>query len=200
MKTMHSPSRIALALAALLAGALALAQPADVFDFVPQGGRTLLAKVIGTGAGAADVNALLAERHTRDEWAAILKSRSQQFPAAARLSDKERQTLADYMAFNLPLAAGRVKPGSPVPTLEKALPMDGRDMTLEKCQGCHIVTVVVTQDRKKEAWLGTMNKPSHIQIRLSPAQREALANYLVLNAAIPIDDVPKELRAGGASY
>jgi hypothetical protein len=45
-----------------------------------------------------------------------------------------------------------------------------------------------------------MTKPSHIMIRLAREQREALANYLVLNAAIPIDDVPQELRAGGASY
>ena len=27
-----------------------------------------------------------------------------------------------------------------------------------------------------------------------------LASYLVLNAAIPIDQVPEELRAGGATY
>jgi hypothetical protein len=45
-----------------------------------------------------------------------------------------------------------------------------------------------------------MNKPSHVEIKLTPQQREALASYLVLNAAIPIDQVPKELRAGGASY
>jgi hypothetical protein len=45
-----------------------------------------------------------------------------------------------------------------------------------------------------------MNKPSHARIKLSPEQREALASYLVLNGGIPIDDVPEELRAGGASY
>jgi hypothetical protein len=45
-----------------------------------------------------------------------------------------------------------------------------------------------------------MHKPSHIQIKLTEAQREALASYLVLNGGISIDDVPKELRAGGASY
>jgi hypothetical protein len=45
-----------------------------------------------------------------------------------------------------------------------------------------------------------MNKPSHVEIKLSPKEREALAGYLVLNAAIPIDLVPEELRAGGASY
>ena len=45
-----------------------------------------------------------------------------------------------------------------------------------------------------------MNKPSHVEIKLTQEQREALASYLVLNAAIPIDLVPEELRAGGATY
>jgi hypothetical protein len=45
-----------------------------------------------------------------------------------------------------------------------------------------------------------MHKPSHIGIKLTEAQREQLASYLVLNAGIPIDQVPEELRAGGASY
>jgi hypothetical protein len=45
-----------------------------------------------------------------------------------------------------------------------------------------------------------MNKPSHVEIDTTQAEREALASYLVLNAGIPIDDVPEDLRAGGASY
>ena len=57
----------------------------------------------------------------------------------------------------------------------------------------------MTQEPTKTAWLGTMHKPSHIGIKLTE-QREELASYLVLNAGIPIDQVPEELRAGGASY
>jgi hypothetical protein len=73
-------------------------------------------------------------------------------------------------------------------------------MTLDRCQSCHIVTVVVTQARTREAWLGTLGKPSHVEIPLSPAEREQLADYLAVNAGIPIDAIPEELRAGGASY
>ena len=62
------------------------------------------------------------------------------------------------------------------------------------------MTVVVTQSRTKDAWLGSLGKPSHVQIKLKPDQREALASYLVINAAIPIDEVPEDLRAGGATY
>ena len=67
-------------------------------------------------------------------------------------------------------------------------------------KSCHIITVVVTQDRTREHWLGTLHKPSHIEIKLTEAQREALVSYLVINAAIPIDEVPEDLRAGGATY
>lgn len=189
-------------LAALIAGlgALSAAHAAeDIFDFIPQGGRTLLANVLA-GRKAEDVRAMVGVRHTRDEWVAELKRRGPQFPAVQRLSDKELATLADYMSFNLPLPPAKVPANPSKAAWDKALPLDGRDMTLEYCQSCHIVTVVVTQDRTKQAWLGSMNKPSHVQIKLNAQQREALANYLVLNAAIPIDQVPEDLRAGGATY
>lgn len=100
----------------------------------------------------------------------------------------------------MPLPAAKVPANLGQASWEKLLPPDGRDFALQYCQGCHIITVVVTQDRSKDAWLGTLGKPSHVQIKLAREQREALASYLVLNAAIPIDDVPEELRAGGATY
>ena len=73
-------------------------------------------------------------------------------------------------------------------------------MTLARCQSCHIVTVVVTQARTREAWLGTLNKPSHVEVPLSEAERGQLADYLVVNGGLPIDVIPPALRAGGASY
>lgn len=199
MKRPAVSTRVLVALVAGL-GALFAAQAAeDIFDFIPQGGRTLLAGVLA-GRKADDIRAVVSLKHTRDEWVAELKRRGPQFPAVQRLSEKEMLTLADYMSFNLPLAPAKVPATATRAAWDKALPPDGRDMTLEYCQGCHIVTVVVTQDRTKQAWLGSMNKPSHVQIKLNAQQREALANYLVLNAAIPIDQVPEDLRAGGATY
>lgn len=176
------------------------AQAADVFDFIPAGGRTLLAKVFMSRPSADEVKALLSAKHTREEWLSYLKNHSKAIAGLPSLNEKELLTLADYLSFNMPLPAAKV-PANPVQAnWEKLLPPDGRDFTLEYCQSCHIVTVVITQKRSKNAWLGSLNKPSHIEIKLTPAQREALANYLVLNAAIPIDDVPEELRAGGATY
>lgn len=184
---------------ALLSGVLA-AQAADVFDFIPVGGRTLLTRVFAGRPAADDVRAVVNGKHTREEWIAYLRSHGREFPGVQKLSEKELLTLADYMSFNLPLPAAKVPANPAQASWDKVLPMDGRDMALDYCQGCHIITVVITQDRAKAAWLGSMNKPSHVGIKLSPAQREALANYLVLNAAIPIDQVPEDLRAGGATY
>lgn len=188
-----------LALAALLLGALA-AWAADVFDFIPAGGRTLLAGVLRDRAPADEVKALLGAKHTPDEWAKYLRERSKAIAGVQRLGEKELLTLADYLSFNMPLPAAKVPANLAKANWEKLLPMDGRDMALEYCQGCHVITVVITQKRSTQAWLGSLSKPSHVQIDLTRAQREALASYLVINAAIPIDDVPEELRVGGATY
>lgn len=190
--------------AALLAGAmlsaLLAAQAADVFDFIPFGGRTLLARLFAGRPSGDEVRAMVNGKHTREEWLAYLRGHGRELPGLQRLTEKELLTMADYMSFNLPLPAAKIPSNPAQANWDKLLPMDGRDIVLDYCQSCHIITVVITQDRAKAAWLGSMNKPSHVGIKLSPSQREALANYLVLNAAIPIDQVPEELRAGGATY
>lgn len=200
MSTTRPSTRAArLVLGALLV-ASGVAVAGDVFDFIPPGGRTLLLEVIGSGAPADEARALLTGKRTPEEWLRYLRERRKAVASLQRLEEKQLLTLADYLSFNMPLAPARI-PATPTrASTEKVLPPDGRDMVLDYCQGCHIITVVVTQDRSMAAWLGTMNKPSHVQIKLTRTQREALASYLVVNAAIPIDQVPEELRAGGASY
>jgi hypothetical protein len=84
--------------------------------------------------------------------------------------------------------------------LRDAMPPDGRDHVMRHCQSCHIITVTVTQDRSRDAWLRTLGSTSHVEIALTPAEHSEIADYLVLNAGIPIDRIPPELRAGGASY
>ncbi len=184
---------------AMLIGPLR-AQYDPVFDFIPLGGRSLLAKIFESKPPAAEVRALLTAKRTREEWVEHLKGRSKIIPAVQALNEQELLTLADYMSFNMPLPVARVPADPAKADWRKILPRDGRDLALEYCQSCHIITVTVTQDRTKVHWLGTMNKPSHVEIKLTPQEREALASYLVLNAGIPIDLIPKELRAGGASY
>ncbi len=183
----------------LLTGPL-LAQTKDVFAFIPVGGRTLFAQLVAGHPPVDELQGILSARHSRDEWNAFLKAKSKSLPALQKFSDQELLTLADYLSFNMPLASGQGAADLLKADLAKALPPDGRDFALEKCQGCHIITVVITQVRPVPAWLGTMNKPSHTRIKLSREQREALASYLVINGGIPIDQVPEELRAGGATY
>jgi mono/diheme cytochrome c family protein len=195
MKAPRAPLLLAFAGLAALAAA---APEKDIFEFVPEGGRTLLAKAFAGRVPVEDVRAIVTAKHTSVEWLADLRAREKPLPALKRLDDKERRTLADYLAANMPLAKPPADPAKA--NWDKALPLDGRDMALNYCQGCHIITVVITQDRSKAAWLGTMGKPSHVRIKLTPAQRDALADYLIVNAAIPIDQVPEELRAGGATY
>jgi len=166
------------------------AQEDDLFAFVPDGGRTLLGGLVAEGI--VDPAEVLSAGRGKDEWLGFLRGLS-----ATGLDDTQMETLAAYLASTMPAAE---KGGQTIETGGLALPRDGRDLTLEFCQSCHIITVVVTQDRTREAWLGTMNKPSHVEIGTTQAEREALADYLVLNGGIPIEEVPEELRAGGATY
>jgi hypothetical protein len=200
MNILRPLSRVVLPLLAAMLLTPLPAQAADVFDFIPLGGRTLLAKVFASRPPADEVKALLSAKHTREEWQSYLRDHSKAITGLQRLGDKELLTLADYLSFNMPLPLAKIPANPAQANWEKLLPPDGRDFTLEYCQSCHIITVVITQKRSRDAWLGSMNKPSHIQIKLTREQRDALASYLVLNAAIPIDDVPEELRAGGATY
>jgi hypothetical protein len=182
-------------LAALLVSPLQAQQYDPVFDFIPSGGRSLLAQVLDSKPPATEVSALLTGKRSREEWVAYLKSRAGAIPVLKTFDERQISTLADYLSINAPLPAAKA-PGE----VTKSLPKDGRDIALDYCQSCHIITVTVTQDRTREHWLGTMNKPSHVGIKLTPQERDALARYLVLNAGIPIDQVPEDLRAGGASY
>lgn len=173
---------------ALALGAGALSQEDDIFSFIPQGGRTLLQDLAAEGLPPGLEAAIAAESGEADHWRAALDTAADSAPGLDALDGWQRDTLAAYLAVRAPLPPGA------------ELPRDGRDMALALCQSCHIITVVVTQERTREAWLRTMNSPSHVEIATTPEERGLLADYLVINAGIPIDLVPPALRAGGASY
>jgi len=166
------------------------AQDNDIFAFIPDGGRTLLGRMIAEGKVAPEE--IISASRSPDEWRNFLRV----LPDTG-FDDTQTETLAAYLAATMPAAE---RGGQTIDTAGLALPRDGRDLSLEYCQSCHIITVVITQDRPRESWLGTMNKPSHVEIDTTQAEREAIADYLILNAGISIEDVPEELRAGGATY
>jgi len=172
------------------------AQTDDIFAFIPDGGRSLLASILSEGVPNEKINSVLFGEKDSAGW---LESLTENEDFAA-MDEFQMQTLAQYLAHNMPLSVDTAPVEFEGIDWGEILPRDGRDLTLEYCQSCHIITVVITQDRLKESWIGTMNKPSHIEIDLTPEERDALADYLIINAGIPIDLVPPALRAGGASY
>lgn len=191
------------ALAATLSGYLVqpvTAQTAEQLTFIPAGGRTLLTNVATSKPPVEELKALLTGKQSRDEWSNYLKTHGSALPALQKLSDKERLTLADYLSLHMPLPVNQVPANLARTDWTRTLPKDGRDLTLDHCQGCHIITVVVTQERTKTAWIGTMTTPAHAVIKYTPQQRDEMASYLEMNAAIPIEQVPEELRASGATY
>jgi mono/diheme cytochrome c family protein len=176
------------------------AQTAEQLTFIPSGGRMLLTDIAAGKPPAGEIKSLLTGKHSREEWSGYLTAHSKAVPAIQHLSDKERLTLADYLSSHMPLPANQV-PANPASTdWTRNLPKDGRDLALGNCQGCHIITVVVTQQRSQTAWMGTLSTPSHAVVKMSPAEREELASYLEQNAGIPIEQVPEDLRASGATY
>jgi hypothetical protein len=200
---MRFVSLAACALAGMLSGYLVqplAAQTAEELVFIPSGGRTLLTDIATSKPPADELKALLTGKRAREEWSGYLNAHSKAVPAVQSLSDKQRLTLADYLSFHMPLPATQVPANLASADWTRTLPKDGRDLALDHCQGCHIITVVVTQQRTKTAWLGTLSTPSHSVIKLTPAEREELASYLELNGGIPIEQVPEELRASGATY
>jgi mono/diheme cytochrome c family protein len=176
------------------------AQTAEQLTFIPSGGRTLLTDVAASKPPVGEIKSLLTAKHSREEWSSYLAAHNKAIPAIQKLSDKERLTLADYLSWHMPLPTNQV-PANPASTdWTRNLPKDGRDLALNNCQGCHIITVVVTQQRSHTAWMGTLSTPSHAPIKITPAEREELASYLEQNAGIPIEQVPEDLRASGATY
>jgi len=196
-------SLAACALAGLLSGFVVqqlAAQTAEQLAFIPSGGRTLLTDVATSKPPAGELKALLTGKHSREEWSSYLKDHSKAVPAIQRLTDKQQLTLADYLSYHMPLPANQVPADLTRTDWTRNLPKDGRDLALADCQGCHIITVVVTQQRTKTAWMGTLTTPSHAVIKMTDAEREQLASYLEIDAGIPIEQVPEELRAAGATY
>lgn len=163
---------------------LARAVGAVEADFMPKGGRELLLRTFGAGGDLAGLQAAVGAKRTEGEWSAQLASRKD-------LSERERATLAAYLAGNMPLAgevAGRAD-------VAKLLPADGRDLAWNECQSCHsLFTSYLTQSRDFQGWRNIFLSPFHRQMSLSPQQRDEFARYAALNMPMKPESIPQELR------
>jgi mono/diheme cytochrome c family protein len=165
------------------------------FPIFPPGGKTLLIQLIKGDLPAPELMAIVTAKRTRAEWQSYLESRQAAIPALKGLDEKQQLTLADYLYLSMPLPAASVPADPSQANWYRLLPRDGRELAMENCQSCHIIKMVMTRERSKEAWLGTLQKPRHVKIDLTGTEREALASFLGLNAGIPIRGVPENLRA-----
>jgi len=172
----------------------------DVFEFIPSGGKSLLLQVLQNDIPHKEILPIVSAKKTQEEWRKYLRRKSETIAALADITETQLDTLATYLSFNMPLPKDVLAKDINSIEWSKVLPPDGRQLALNNCQFCHIITVVVTQGKEATGWIGLLGTPSHVVVEISEQEKETLSHYLAINMPVPEEDIPEELRAGGASY
>lgn len=168
----------------MAAGTL-LAQPE--FDFMPDGGRQTLLRL--ASKRAVDLEAAIARKATVAEWAAEITT------ADPVLSQEEVETLASYLAVNMPVTSDAVREATTMEEFAQALPPDGKELAVANCQFCHgFFTGYLAHDRDAEGWRSVFKSPFHRELPMTPSERETFARYSAINMPIPYEKVPEDLR------
>jgi hypothetical protein len=165
-----------------LLGGSVIAQTGPTLDFMPKGGKSLLMGVIDKPEGAA-LRTEIDKKRTREEWLQYLAG------VKVLADQRETETLAAYLAINLPLPADKSQ------DIAASLPADGRELAWNGCQSCHsLFTGYLTQSRDAAGWQNMFLAPFHKELRMTPAQREEFIQYSTINMPMKFEDVPEELR------
>jgi hypothetical protein len=166
-----------IALSALPAVSVAAALAQAGFEFMPDGGRGTLSRLIE--AGHLPAERLAGPKTSEQDWSTILAK------ADPALEPRTLETLASYLAANMPEQLGG----------GGELPADGKELAIENCQFCHsFFTGYLVHDRDTEGWRAIFKSPFHRELPMSAPQRETFARYSAINMPIPFEDVPEELR------
>lgn len=179
-------ARLAAALAACWALAFGHGQN-DAFAFMPSGGPQLLQQVLEACSECEGLAELAALDQDADAWRGYFEERG----ALGELEDHQVDTLVHYLAVNLPAEGAQ--------TVED-LPRGGREIAVVQCTVCHTIELPMTADRSVERWREHIQVPPHDAIGLSEAEWATLASYLSLNAPVPEESIPEELRGGAGGY
>lgn len=175
-------------LCALLLGLPPALGQAD-YAFMPSGGKALLIRMLGSPPDAGELRRIAQTRRDEAEWRGFLAARKD------AMSDRELQTLAGYLAVNMPLEPGVLDAAERQGDPTAALPPDGRDLAWDHCQFCHgLFSGYLAHDRDVPGWLGTFETPAHRGIELNARERETFARYSAINMPMRIEDVPEALR------
>lgn len=178
----------AIGLALVLTGLLPVAAQLTS-DFMPKGGKTLFIEVFGATPDKATLAEMAGAKRSEDDWSKLLAARD------TGLKKKELQTLAVYLAVNMPLAQEAVEAAAKAGDIAPALPADGRELAWNQCQTCHsLFAGYLTHDRNLEGWRNTFRSPFHRELPLTEREREEFAHYSAINMPMKIDDVPPDLR------
>lgn len=159
------------------------------FGFMPKGGKALLLELLGPAPKADELRQIALSKRTEPQWREFADARGKD------LTEKQRATLAAYLAINLPVAESVLDDAVKRKDLPAALPPDGRELGWTQCQSCHsLFTSHLTQEREAQAWRNMFESPFHRQMKMTPREREEFSRYSALNMPMQIEDVPRELR------
>lgn len=174
---MRPAMRLAVLAVGLLCSNALLAQPN--FDFMPDGGKEMLARL--AQGGRIRIEEISKKSESEEDWLSLIGAADTSLEASAA------RTLASYLALNMPTktAQGQIE----------RLPPDGKELALANCQSCHsLFSGYLTQERDAAGWRSIFKSPFHKELRMSEPERETFARYSAINMPIVYDKVPEELR------
>lgn len=182
------PRLAAMVLAALLAGLLPVAAQLTP-DFMPKGGKTLFLEVFGQAPEQGTLTEITGLERSEAEWSKLVEETD------TGLDETQLQTLASYLAVNMPLKAEAVQAAAEKGDVAPALPADGRELAWFKCQSCHsLFAGYLTQDRDLEGWRNMFRSPFHRELTMTEQEREEFSHYSVINMPMKFEDIPEDLR------
>lgn len=175
---------------ALLLGLVPALSQLD-FSFMPKGGKALLVQIVGSPPDSKELREILSARRSEEEWRKAVAEK------AKALSAREQETLAAYLAINMPVqnAERLLANAGKAEELYAGLPRDGRELGFYECQFCHsLFTSHLMQDRSFQAWMNMFQSPFHREMKMTKQEREEFSRYSEINMPMKIEDVPPDLR------
>lgn len=171
----------------LLGSQSTLAQEGNAF--MPKGGKALLIQLLGHPLDMVELRQIAKSKRNAEEWQASLA------PKTGAMNERERRTLAEYLAVNMPLAEKTQEAEETKGSAASALPPDGQELAMNYCQFCHsFFSGYLMIERDVQGWLGTFETPFHREVEMTEKERETFARYSAINMPMKFEDVPEDLR------